>query len=102
MNSPGKVEQFQAVLSELRALLLAEGDYQEFAFLLQRCSELAGSAATDPEAAEALKDYLSYQPHVPGSLRDLVIWRDSCEERKAINDKLDFLREKLISLARSL
>lgn len=101
MSNSDTLEQLQGVLAELRTLLQAEG-VQGFGYLLRHSTELARAASSDPEAAGALKDYLSRIPNVPGSFHDLVLWRDSFEERKVINEKLEMLRERLFTLARSL
>lgn len=102
MTKPHVLTEFRSVLAELAELLRREGVYTDFAFLFRRCSVLATAAVAEPQAAEALKDYFSYMPSGPGTFQDLVIWRDSFEERKAINQQLNSLRERMISLAKSL
>lgn len=102
MSKLDAVRQIEVVLSELHALLQSEGRHHKFGHLFRRSFELARAADTYSEAIEALKEFLIDTPNVPGSIHDLVIWRDSFEERKAINERLESLRDKLFSLAESL
>ena len=102
MTQRTELEQIQEVLSELRDLLQAEGVYSNYAFLFRRGFELLSWASTEQEAVEALKEHLGGIPNAPGTFHDLVIWRESFEERKQVNERLDFLRERLIALARAL
>ena len=102
MAQQPELEQLKATLAELQILLRAEGVFQKHAFLFRRCFDLITWADTEPEAVEALKDYLSGMPNAPGTLRDLVIWRDAYQARKQINQRLDSLRERMFELAGNL
>lgn len=102
MTQRAELEEMRVVLLELQKLLQAEGFYSDYAFLFRRCFELLSWTDTEPEAIEALKEYLLSIPDAPGSFRDFGFWRDSFEERKRINERLDSLRDRLFALARSL
>lgn len=102
MTERAELVEMRGVLTELQRLLQAEGLDGQYGYLLRRCFELLSWAGNEPDAAAALKEYLLGIPNAPGTLWDLVIWRDSFEERKRVNERLDQLRERLMALARSL
>ncbi|MEW8977132.1 MAG: hypothetical protein AB2385_01905 [Symbiobacterium sp.] len=96
------LDEMRTVLFELQSLLQAEGLYAEYAYLFRRCWELLDRTGTEATAAQALKEYLLGIPNAPGTVHDLVIWRESAAERKRMNERLHALRERLFALARNL
>lgn len=91
----------EALLTELLALLQAEGESDRFPGL-NHAVALARQAPVDITVIPLLKSAVRTLYGGSGMLNDLVIWRDSVNDRKVLNDRLDSLRARLFEAVTQL
>jgi hypothetical protein len=97
-------EQLQAVHNVLGALieiLSREGVLGRFPDLVLARS-LTEKAMADPRTVPELKSVIGSMYGASGTFQDYVIHRDSFQEKRALNEQLDGLREQLHDLVPQL
>ena len=101
MMSSDPLQRIKGTVGELQGLLRTEGYLARFPWLSE-VARLVDICATSPHAVADLKAMVARVHTGPGSLHDLVIWRNNVDERKKLNDRLDALRTELFDLVEHL